>query len=159
MKQRVPTDGLIWVTLGIGMCVGSVKLKLGNFHTPGPGFLPFLSGALLGIFGLILTFSVAFTKSEGAAGATYEDSRAKWEWKKLLNPVLTLLCLFAYLVLLEPLGFILTTFICLFFLFKLSEPKKWLIPLTLSISTSILSYLLFSVWLQCQFPKGVIKFW
>jgi putative tricarboxylic transport membrane protein len=158
MKQRVPTDALVWIILGIGMCIGSVKLKLGDFHTPGPGFLPFLSGALLGIFGLILTFSVAFEKPEEEAGAPYEGIRAKWDWKKLLNPLLTLLSLFAYLVLLEPLGFLLTTFICLFFLFKLSERKKWLMPLTLSISTSILSYLLFSVWLQCQFPKGVIKF-
>jgi putative tricarboxylic transport membrane protein len=159
MKHRVPTDGLVWVILGIGMCIGSVKLKLGDFHIPGPGFLPFLSGVSLGIFGLILTFSAALAKPGEGEEATYEKSQAKWNWKKFLNPLITLLILLAYLVLLEPLGFILTTFICLLFWFKLSEPKKWLMPLILSVSTSVLSYLLFSVWLQCQFPKGLLRFW
>lgn len=158
MKHRVAIDGLVWVLLGIGICLGSVKLKLGDLHIPGPGFLPFLSGVSLGIFGLILTFSAAFAKSGEGEEAAYEESRAKWERKKFLNPLITLLILFAYLVLLDPLGFILTTFICLFFWFKLSAPKKWLMPLILSVSASVLSYLLFSVWLQCQFPKGLIKF-
>jgi putative tricarboxylic transport membrane protein len=158
MKRRVPTDGLVWVLLGIGICFGSVKLKLGTFHIPGPGFLPFLSGVSLGIFGLILTFSTAFAKPGEGEEAAREKSRAKWERKKFLNPLVTVLILLAYLVLLDPLGFILTTFICLLFWFKLSEPKKWLMPLILSVSTSVLSYLLFSVWLQCQFPKGLIRF-
>ena len=157
MKHRVPTDGLFWVILGIGLCLGSVKLKLGDFHTPGPGFLPFLSGVSLGIFGLILTLSGVFAKSDEEAAS--EKSRTKLDWKRLLNPLITLFILLVYLLLLEPLGFILTTFICLLFWFKLSEPKKWVMPLVLSVSTSILSYLLFSVWLQCQFPKGLIRLW
>ena len=28
----------------------------------------------------------------------------------------------------------------------------------LSVTTAVLSYLLFSVWLQCQFPKGLLRF-
>jgi len=159
MKKYVRADGLIWVILGIGMCIGSIKLKLGNFHTPGPGFLPFLSGASLGIFGLILMFSTTFVRLGNGEEAKQKRTSVIWNWKKLINPFLTLLILFVYLLLLEPLGFVFTTFMCLLFLFKLSEPKKWLAPFVLSISTSILTYLLFSVWLQCQFPRGLIKFW
>lgn len=159
MKKRARLDGLVWLILGIFMCIGAIKLKLGDFHTPGPGFLPFLSGALLGIFGLILTFSTFFVRIGNGEEAKDEEASVIWNWKKLINPFLTLLILFVYLLLLEPLGFILTTFICLLFLFKLSEPKRWLTPFILSVSTSIVSYLLFSVWLQCQFPRGLIKFW
>ena len=157
MKKHVRIDGLVWVVLGILMCIGAIKLKLGTLQTPGPGFLPFLSGALLGIFGLILRFRTTFARSENES--KNEEPSVVWNWKKLVNPLLALIILFAYVLLLEPLGFISTTFLCMLFLFKLSEPKKWLKPLILSVSTSILSYLIFSVWLQCQFPKGPIKFW
>jgi len=159
MKKYVRADGLVWVILGIGLCIGSIKLKLGDFRTPGPGFMPFLSGASLGIFGLILIFSTTFARLGEGEEAKNEKASVIWNWKKLINPFLTLLILFVYLLLLEPLGFISTTFICLLFLFKLSEPKKWLMPFILSVSTSIVSYFLFSVWLQCQFPRGLIKFW
>jgi putative tricarboxylic transport membrane protein len=159
MKKHARADGLIWVILGMGMCIGSIKLKLGNFHTPGPGFMPFLSGVSLGIFGLILTFSTTFVRLWNGKEAKNEKSLVNWDWKKFLNPLLTSLILLLYILLLESLGFLLTTFICLLLLFKLSEPKKWLMPLILSVSTSILSYVLFSVWLQCQFPRGLIKFW
>lgn len=157
MKKRIRLDGLVWLVLGIGLCIGSVRLKLGDFHTPGPGFMPFLSGALLGIFGMILIFPTA--RSWKAEEAKEQKTSVMWNWKKLTSPFLTLLTLFLYLLFLEPLGFILTTFICLFFLFKLSEPRKWMRPVILSVCTSILSYLVFSVWLQCQFPRGLIKFW
>ena len=156
MKKRIRLDGLVWLVLGIGLCIGSVRLKLGDFHTPGPGFMPFLSGALLGIFGFILIF--ATTRSGEGKEAKEQKTPVIWNWKKLISPFLTLLILFLYISLLEPLGFILTTFICLLFLFKLSEPKKWLMPIVLSFATTFLSYLLFSVWLQCQFPKGIFAF-
>ena len=159
MSKRVRLDGLVWLILGMLMCIGAIQLKLGDFHTPGPGFLPFLSGALLGIFGLILTFPTPLKRSAEGEEAKNERSSVIWNWEKLINPFLTLLILFIYLLILEPLGFILTTFICLLFLFKLSEPKRWLRPFILSAGTSILSYLVFSVWLQCQFPRGLIKFW
>jgi putative tricarboxylic transport membrane protein len=159
MKKHVRLDGLVWLVLGIGLCIGSVRLKLGDFRTPGPGFMPFLSGVLLGIFGLILSFPTTFARLGEGEEAKNEESSVVWNWKKLVNPFLALLILFVYILLLEPLGFIFTTFICMLFLFKLSEPKKWLTPLILSVSTSILSYLVFSVWLRCQFPRGLIKFW
>ena len=159
MKKFGRLDGLVWIVLGILMCVGAIKLKLGNFHTPGPGFLPFLSGALLGIFGLVLIFQTAFARLGEGEEAKNEKSSVAWEWKKIVNPFLALFILFVYILILEPLGFIIATFIGMLFLFKLSEPKKWLKPLILSVSTSLLSYLLFSVWLRCQFPRGLIKFW
>jgi putative tricarboxylic transport membrane protein len=158
MKKHDRTGGLVWFVLGICICIGSIQLRLGSFHTPGPGFLPFLSGGALGIFGLILLFSTTFPKPRGEEKVKSEKSLVKWNWKKFLNPILILLVLLVYILLLEPIGFLLTTFICLLFLFKLSEPGKWVMPITLSFFVTTLSYLIFSVWLQCQFPKGLIRF-
>jgi len=159
MKKHLQADGLIWVILGIAMSVGSIGLQLGSFRAPGPGFLPFLSGASLGIFGLILMVSTGFMGGKGEERPKNDESPMRWNWRKSRTSLLTLVTLLAYIVLLEPLGFMLTTFVCLFLLFKLSEPKRWLMPSVLSGAASVLSYLLFSVWLQCQLPKGLLRFW
>jgi putative tricarboxylic transport membrane protein len=158
MKRYVLTDGLIWVLLGIGICIGSITLRLGDFHTPGAGFLPFISGALLGVFGLILMFSTLISQAREEKDAGDEKDPAKQGWGRFLNPFLTVAVLFGYILLLEPLGFLITTFVCLLFLFKLSEPRRWVTPLLLSGATAVLSYLVFAVWLQCQLPKGLLKF-
>jgi hypothetical protein len=159
MKKYLLADGLIWVLLGIGMCLGSIKLKLGDFHTPGAGFLPFFAGALLAIFGLILLLSTLFSQAREEKNAGNRKGLTVQHRKNFLNPLLTVVILLGYILLLEPFGFLLTTFVCLLLLFKLSEPRRWATPLILSSSTAILSYLVFSVWLQCQLPKGLLKFW
>ncbi len=33
-------------------CVGAYRLGLGDIHTPGPGFMPFATAALLGLMAL-----------------------------------------------------------------------------------------------------------
>jgi len=81
-----------------------------------------------------------------------------WVKENLKSFLFTLLALFAYAFLLEPLGFYLTTFMFLFILFKFTEPKSWMIPLIFAGVTVILSYLVFSIWLKCQFPMGIFKF-
>jgi len=158
-KKYIQADGLIWVILGIAMCIGSIKLQLGSFRAPGPGFLPFLSGVSLGFFGFIQMLSPLFAGANERQQQKSYESRTKWNWRRSLTPLLTLTTLFAYILLLEPLGFMLTTFVCLLLLFKLSEPRRWLRPLVLSGVTAVLSYLLFSVWLQAHFPKGLLTFW
>jgi putative tricarboxylic transport membrane protein len=159
MKRYVYADGLIWVLLGIGICIGSIKLKVGDFHTPGAGFLPFFSGALLAIFGLVLMLSAIFSQTMKERRMLHQSESLQQRWGRFLNPLLTVVILFGYILLLNPLGFLLTTFICLLLLFKLSEPRRWVTPILLSVVTAFLSYLVFSVWLQCQLPKGVIRFW
>jgi putative tricarboxylic transport membrane protein len=153
LKTHDRISGLIWVVLGIGICIGSVKLRLGDFHKPGPGFMPFLSGSFLILFGLILAVS---TISKGLEKEKTKGKEA-WmnvNWKSLL---FTLLALFVYALLLEPLGFYITTFMFLFFLFKLTEPKRWLTPIVFAGISVILSYLIFSTWLKVQFPSGIFR--
>jgi putative tricarboxylic transport membrane protein len=159
MNKSVRVDGLIWVILGIALCLGSVELQLGSFRAPGPGFLPFLSGVALGFFGFIQMLSPLFAPADERQQQSSDEGRVQWNWRKSITPLLTLLTLLAYILLLEPLGFVLTTFVCLLLLFKFSEPKRWLAPLILSSVTAVLSYLIFSVWLQSHFPKGLLTFW
>lgn len=155
MKKHDLISGLIWVFLGIALCVGSVKLRLGDFPKPGPGFMPFLSGAFLVLFGLILTVS---TISIGLGEKEEVKGKKVWVKENLKSFLFTLLALFVYVLLLEPLGFYITAFMFLFFLFKLTEPKRWLMPLVFAGISVILSYFIFSIWLKCQFPMGILRF-
>jgi putative tricarboxylic transport membrane protein len=158
MKKHDQVGGFVWLLLGVGLCLGSFKLKIGGFHNPGAGFIPFWAGVLLGIFGGVLMISSSLKNRGKVEEEQGKKKRVKGDWKNFLIPILILFILFTYVLLLEPLGFLPATFLFLFALFKISEPKKWVMPLLVSLSTVILSYLLFSVWLQCQFPKGILKF-
>jgi putative tricarboxylic transport membrane protein len=155
MKKYDLVGGLIWIALGVGLCVGSMMLKLGHLHRPGTGFMPFLSGVSLVILGLILVFSSTSKRLREEKGLGEKKLWVKGNWKTF---VFTLLALFGYAFLFEILGFITATFLFFLFLFKLGNPKKWLGPLVLSGATVVLSYLVFSVWLMCPFPKGIFGF-
>ena len=155
MKKYDLVGGLIWSALGISLCVGSIMLKLGTLHRPGTGFMPFLAGLFLGALGLILVFSSISERLEEKRSLSGKKLWVTENWKSFL---LTLMALFGYMFLFEVLGFIVTTFLFFLFLFKLGNPKKWLMPLVFSGITVVLSYLIFSVWLMCPFPKGVFRF-
>ncbi len=154
IKKGDLVGGLIWISIAIYMCIGSMGLDLGSLEKPGPGFIPFISAAILGFFGLQILFASFFRRykeGEGVKGGKL------WEKGQMRNIFLTLLALFVYASLFEPIGFVITTFLFLFFLFKLTAPQKWLTPLVLAGTTVIVSYLVFSVWLMAQFPKGIFR--
>jgi len=153
MKKSEIICSLIWVALGTSQCIEAVRLRLGNLHRPGPGFLPFISGILLGVFGLILMFS-SVSKVTGGDGES--NGRKMWVKGNSKRLLLTLFALFAYALSFETLGFLIATFLFLFFLFKLTEPKRWVGPLVFSGMTVVLSYLIFCVWLKSTFPAGIL---
>jgi putative tricarboxylic transport membrane protein len=143
--------GLTWFLLGFGYCLGAIKYKLGTFQVPGPGFVPFLAGALLATLGLVLFIS------NGLKGKPRfeEGLRKKQQARNLLFPLVALLL---YALFLEWLGFLLDTFLFLLFLFKMAKPKIWVLPIVLSALIVTVAHFLFSVFLQSQFPKGMWGF-
>ena len=70
---------------------------------------------------------------------------------------LTAAALMAFALLLEPLGFPLTTLVFLMFLLRVIEPQHWGRALTLSVVTVVLCVMVFQVWLQVQFPEGPVS--
>ena len=158
MKRENRIGGLVWLVLGIGLCLGSIRLKIGGFHNPGAGFLPFLSGALLSILGFVLFLSRG-SQGAGAGGIKEEEKVLVTESpRRFFVPAITLLILFIYVMLLEPVGFLLATLFFLFSLFKFVESKRWWMPFVVSFTAVIASYFVFTVWLRCQFPRGILGF-
>jgi len=158
MEKLDRVSAFIWIIVGIFFLIGGIKYNVGNFHNPDAGFFPILAGSLLSLLGSILIFSTFSKEQEEERNEKAKERNilGKEAWKTSYIPSLTLLILFLYTFLLEVLGFILTTLLCLFLLFRLTNPKRWLMPLILSVSAIILSHLIFSVWLKCQLPRGVL---
>jgi len=150
-KKSLQIEGLMWAGLGFALCLGSVKLGLGTLQTPGTGFASFLGGFLLALFGLILTGYSTWEKSSQEPTVKFTFQR-----ETLKQPLLSLLILFSYLLFLKIFGFIIATFLFLFLLFKAMEPRKWITLIVISLCGSLVSYLIFQVWLRVSFPKGII---
>jgi hypothetical protein len=150
-NARQKIEGLVWTGLGFALCFGSLRLGFGTIQSPGTGFTSFLGGGLLGVFGLVLTASSLWEKSPPA-----EKSKPIFSKGKLKQPLLALLVLFSYPLLLKVFGFIFSTSIFLFCLFKAMDPRKWFSLIVISVCGSVASYLIFQVWLRVSFPKGIL---
>ena len=143
-------SGVFWLCFSILMIIQSYRLGLGKVNHPGPGFLFFWVNIVLGIMSLVVLFKAwAGKKKEGAQPAIFEG-------QKMLKIIFVLLALFIYVLLIETVGFIPMTFLVFVFLLGIIEKKKWFFTVFVSVVVTVISYLIFEVWLQCMLPRGLL---
>ena len=150
MRKAYIIANLVWLVFAGAVCAESLRLKVGNFHAPGPAFLPFFAGALLGILSLI---SLAQTWREKEA-----EEAGPWVGIPFVKLGLLLGVLFVYTALLDVLGFILGTFLLLLFLFRVVEPVGWKTVVLVTLLTMGGTYLLFGILIESSLPKGFLGF-
>jgi hypothetical protein len=151
------SEGIFWVFIGGIICILALQYDLGSFRAPGPGFVAFLSGMLVGGVGAILMLSKYISTGRAKGSAPSSGQGFSWaSWRRL---VYTMLLLVGYAILMTPLGFILSTFLVMFGLFFDWEKRNWFWSAFFSIATSFVSYLVFEVWLHCQLPRGILPWW
>ncbi|MEI9475272.1 MAG: tripartite tricarboxylate transporter TctB family protein [Deltaproteobacteria bacterium] len=142
-------SALFFVGLSLFICEQSVVIGLGTPDTPGSGLLSFGAGAGIGILALwllIQSFRSKKTHDEVQGGGTFR-------WGKFL---LVCICLFGYALVVNWLGFVLTTFIVVFVLFHLLEPKKWWLGVIEAAAIATGNYLFFVEWLGLSLPRGFL---
>lgn len=152
MRKYNLISGVIWLILAILICFESIKLGVGKLQFPGAGFFPLLTAILMGLLSLSLLIEAIVGKKQKK-----ESTEAVWSaetrWGKI---ILTLLALVIYSIVLEKIGYLLSTFVLMLFLFKAIEPQRWSISVLGSLITVLLSYIIFNVWLKSQFPVGIM---
>ena len=151
MKTLDKASGLFLLLFSITILVESVRLGTGSLRDPGTGFLTFGASAIMGILSFAL-FIRAFLKKEEIKG---EPFFAGPFWKRVVF-VLVLLILWARLM--PELGYLISTFLLTGCLYGVLERKKVLLVLTCSVLTTLITYVVFSKWLNCQFPDGLFGF-
>ena len=152
MKDNDWMPGIVWLVLGLAVIWGSLRLKLGGFVSPGPGLMPFILGiglTLCSLFVLIQTMRLRLGKRKGPAQGIWMDVDIK-------KVILVVGCLLGYTFMLEHVGFALTTFLILTILFRAVGSQKWSYSLIASISTVVISYVVFIVILKVELPAGFL---
>lgn len=152
VKSSDLVSSLVLFAVGLGFIVGGVKYGIGPLNSPDAGFFPIVLGA-----GLSLLSTALFVKTLLGKKQPQQKQRF-WikagSWRKIL---LSMLALVFYLLSLDHLGYIITTFLFVFFLLKWVSAKKWMPSVITAFILSLGSYVLFKTGLGVSLPMGLIN--
>lgn len=154
-KTDYRLGSLFWLVIGTYIAIHAYILGLGRVNQPGPGLIFFLAALVLIVLSAVDLAGTFVGRFQKDADIQKSPLWAGLRWRKI---ILVLSGLWAYALFFDLLGFILSTFLLMVFLYKAVEPTKWWIAIGGGLVTVILSYFIFSVWLQVPFPRGGLGF-
>ncbi|HBR30256.1 MAG TPA: hypothetical protein DD789_12565 [Firmicutes bacterium] len=147
MKKWDRLAALVLFLIGSAAAWEAIKIGCGSFRMPGPGFYPFWLAVILGVVALIY-----FLNNLGKDPQVV----ALWEKGIWIRPLMAIIVMLGYGLLLDKLGFILDTFLLFLIWLLVIEREKLLTVALVSIIGTTAVYLLFTVLLQVQLPKGIL---
>lgn len=143
----------MWALVGAAVVVSASRLRVGTLGSPGPGFLPLVAGIVM----LALAIGILVQEwSRWRAACAAPEPPAAAPGNRL--PVaLAVAALLAYALLLDPLGYVLTTALFLVFTLRVLGRLAWWAVLTSAVTSTVVSYALFGLWLKVPlrtWPRG-----
>jgi putative tricarboxylic transport membrane protein len=151
MKNNDQRSSLLWLALGLAVAFYSRKYGLGSLSSPGPGFLPFLTGLV--ISGLaVVVFVQQISKKDR------QNVKDLWQKKNWPTVMMVMGALVLYTFLFNFLGFLLDTFWLIAFLLRVIQPLSWIKVLAGAAGTAGGAYVIFQLWLKAQLPAGFLGF-
>jgi putative tricarboxylic transport membrane protein len=151
VNKRDVISCVVWLCISIFVFIASLRLGIGAFHSPGPGFIPFWSSIMLALFTCILLGISLFKKKEAVRPADV------WKGLRWGSTIIVVAALIFYCLALPNIGYILATFGLMIVLFSLGKMKPWVVILG-SLLTVVLSYSLFDYFLKMPLPRGIFGF-
>jgi putative tricarboxylic transport membrane protein len=139
--------GYVLLVIGGITLWGSVHLSMGTLKHPGPGFFPFLLGFVLVLFSIAL-ISKHWQKDQ--------VPQPFWAGRTWVRPLLGVMILGFYALLVDWVGFLITTFAFLAIWMAVIERLRWRTILSISIGTTVVLYLIFSLFLEVPLPQGFL---
>lgn len=154
MKKKEVITILFWIGLGIFVMYSSFRFGLGTFRSPGPGLMPFLLGALLCFVAIYFLSSLLIgTITKKPTGHEEKEENDNVSIGKIILVVGSLI---VYALVLEKLGYIISTLLLLFVMYWAAGTSKRTAVVS-SVLTVVLTYFLFTR-LGVIFPQGILKF-
>ena len=137
--------------LGLSVLIGlmSLRLGIGGLELMGAGFMPFLASILLFVLTLFVLIKGLWTKHGG-------EERSHLTWAELEKPLKLVAGLIGYAFLLMPLGYLIVTFLFVFFMFHMMQPQKWRLDLVFAALIAAASFILFDTLLSVRLPFGIL---
>lgn len=140
-------SGAAFILLGLFVVWERRVLPLGTHRHPGPGYFPLLLAILLIVLGTLLVLQ---GKSSPQVRAT--------SWAEAPHAIAILACSVFATLFLERIGYRITMFIILGFLFGVMERlRPWLL-VTLTLGLSLGTFWLFDSLLRVPLPRGAWGF-
>ncbi len=151
MQKWDKIASIVGIALGFFLSFFSYRLNIGHLNEPGPGFMPFVTGIVLLIMSIFYGLTSTWTRDEN-----YRKQESPWPRQNLSKLIGVLAVLFLFAIFIDILGYILSTFLLMIYLFRVVEPEKWVITIVKATLSVLITYLIFDKWLMIQFPIGLL---
>jgi len=148
VRRRDLAAAAILLVFGLIAVSQARTLRLGSIVAPGPGFFPLCLAVAFSLACVGLLVIAARAPAAPAPPASGADAAGR------LEAVGTVGALAAYALVLESLGFRLSTFGLLLFFFTALQRQRWLVALVAAAGTALVIDLVFRRWLGVNLPSG-----
>jgi putative tricarboxylic transport membrane protein len=154
-------SSLVLILFSLTFLVYTTRYPLDDRANPGPAVFPLLLGGvllLLAVWQLIRAFLVPRTQERGGEkGSKVKALKAFFHENQGEAKVLILTSLLVlYILMIQWIGFFVSTFLLVILSSRLMEAKDWIRPILLSVGLGLFCYFLFEVWLKLSFPRGIL---
>ena len=152
MNKAETVAGAVFVAIGALILLESIKFPYFVEGVPGPGFLPrWISFGIIGT-GLVLT-AKGIRPRLALLEAIQWPEAAGWRRVRLMLGALAV-----SLLLLEWLGFLVTTTLFMAVVVFGLGVRSWRMLASVPLVSAIGLYVIFAVWLRVPLPKGILAF-
>ena len=140
----------ILLTLAGYIFLAAGAMPFGTARVPQTAFFPKCLAVLLAVLSVILLVRPFIG---GVKDTVAADEIAGRGWLRIGA---TLAVLIGFALVLEPLGFLASTFLLMFLLLRAIEPQPWRNVIAIAVATSLVSYGLFAWLLGVPLPAGIL---
>jgi hypothetical protein len=152
MLNNDQISSAILFSIGVLIMIFSIPYEIGEIHAPSTGFLPFYTGGVICLLSILVFLEGTAKKREGTK---WQNPFKKLRWDKVL---VVMAGLAAFALILNHLGFILSSALLVGFLLRCIQPQKWSVVFAGAVFISLITYLVFQTWLGAQLPAGILSF-
>lgn len=154
-------SSLVLILFSATFLIYTTRYPLDSWENPGPAVFPLILGGILlilAIWQLIRAFLAPMAPDRGGEkGSKVKAVMAflhenQGEAKVLILTSLLIL----YILMMQRIGFFVSTFLLVILSSRLMEAKDWSRPIVLSVGVSLFCYFLFEVWIKLSFPRGIL---
>ena len=150
MRRSTIATGLILAGLAGLIFFEASRLAFGSIRVPRTGFFPSILAILLLFFSIALLVQ---TRRQPESESREEPIQSD-AWIRISATLATML---GFALVLETLGFLLSTFIVMLLLLRAIEPQKWSRVIALALVIALVSYFLFAWLLNIPLPAGFLE--
>jgi len=154
MNKAETGAGAVFVAIGAWMLLEAIRMPYFVEGVPGPGFLPLWIALGIMVSGVVLTAKGFWPRltAPDAESVTWPQTAGWWRVALMLG------ALAVSLVVLDKLGFMVTTTLFMAVVVFGLGVRSWRVLATVPPVSAVALYVIFAVWLRVPLPKGILTF-